>query len=86
MQERLYQKHKHCKLVINWNRTNPQGSPALCCAEHFDKKGRLQYLDWLNQQQLTYCIEELGLTQIHQEPNPHYRENSVIGNISAYFE
>ena len=86
MKDSIYEKHKHCKLVINWARVNTYGCPALCCAEHFDKKGRLQLLDWLNTTQLAYCISELELTEIHSEPNTHYRENSVKGNFSTYFE
>ena len=84
MNNNLYNLHKNCDIVINWARVNAYGCPALCCADHFDKKKRLQWLDWLNTKQLAYCINELKITEIHCEPDPHYRENSVKGNFSAY--
>jgi|DEB0MinimDraft_10_1074344.scaffolds.fasta_scaffold63573_2 hypothetical protein len=85
MQQSLYEKHKHCDVAIHMGRKNPFGSPALVCAQHFDKKNRLQWIDWLNEAELNACIQ-LGIPQIHTDPSCHYRENSVRGNFFAYLD
>ena len=40
--------HQHCEMVIDVNRRDHYGQPALCCSEHIDKKGRLTWIDWLS--------------------------------------
>ena len=48
MRPSLFEKHKHCEVFVNWDRTNAGGQPALCCANCLDRKGKPQYLDWLS--------------------------------------
>ena len=40
--------HENCEMVIDVNRRDHYGQPALCCSEHMDKKGRPTWIDWLS--------------------------------------
>ena len=59
-------KHANCDVVINWGYTNQNGSPALCCAVHKDKRGRLQWLDWCSKQDI-HNLKQLGVPEITPE-------------------
>ena len=65
MKQSLVKKHHNCELVINWARTN-NFSPALVCANHRDKKGRHQYIDWISDNNIMPLID-MGVRQIYDE-------------------
>ena len=65
MQNKLYEEHKNCEMIVNYQRCNAHGRPSLCCAEHTDKKGRPQWIDWVASADEDYLIEGLCCEVLH---------------------
>lgn len=68
MQNKLYELHKDCDMVVNYTRCNAHARPSLCCATCKDKHGRHQWIDWINKEDEDYLVEGLCLDVIKQEP------------------
>ena len=57
MQNKLYEQHKDCEMLVNYSRCNAHTQPSLCCATHTDRKGRPQWIDWIAKEDLDFLIE-----------------------------
>ena len=68
MQNNLYEQHKDCEMIINYARCNAHQRPSLCCAEHKDKHGRPQWIDWVCKESEDYLIEGLCCDIIGEPP------------------
>mgnify|MGYP003634373112 CR=1 FL=1 len=68
MQNKLFDQHKDCEMVVNYTRKNAHDRPSLCCATHKDKKGRPQWIDWISHDEEDYLVEGLCLEVIVAEP------------------
>ena len=72
MQNKLYELHKNCDMIVNYQRCNAHGRPSLCCATHKDKKGRHQWIDWVSKDSEDYLVEGLCCEVLEVEPFSPY--------------
>jgi len=80
MEERIYNIHKHCDVVINLSWCNADGMPALCCKHHRNKHNQLCYIKWLSKKEYGYLKFVLGIEEVIDDRPDSY------GNYNAYFE
>ena len=77
MQNKLYELHKDCEMIVNYQRCNTHGRPALCCATHKDKKGRHQWIDWVSKDSEDYLIEGLCCEVLKPSLNEQLRRDCM---------